>query len=105
MSETLRRVGTLIIISLALVLPFVILELIIVGLKTDFPVLLFVVMWALTFLFIVILMAIIEGLRARKVSNPFTFLLRAVLLTAIATILVVIIVDQMPCFLGVPNCD
>jgi hypothetical protein len=103
--ETLRRVGTLMIISLALVLPFVVLELISAGLKPNFPVLLFVVMWALTFLFILILMPIIESLRARNLSNPFIFLLRAVLLTAIASILVVIVFDQMPCFLGVPNCD
>jgi hypothetical protein len=32
-------------------------------------------------------------------------LLKAVLLTALASILIVILVDQMPCFLGVPNCD
>jgi hypothetical protein len=105
MSETLRRVGTLMIISLVLVLPFVVLELISVGLKPNFPFLLFVVMWALTLLFVLILMPIIESLRAKNLANPFRFLLRAVLLTAIASILVAIVVDQMPCFLGVPNCD
>jgi hypothetical protein len=105
MSGIQRRVGSLIILSLVLVLPFVILELTNGRLNQNFPVLLFVVIWILIFAFTMILMSIIESIRTRNLSNPFTFLLKAVLLTALASILIVILVDQMPCFIGVPNCD
>jgi len=107
-SSIARKLRTPLIISLFLVLPFMILELInLRSSQQGFPVVLFALMWLLTFAFILILMPIVRSLRGenRNLKNPITLLPNVVLLTLIAGILVSLIIDQMPCFLGIPNCD
>ena len=96
------------IISSVLVLPFITLELINRrSLPQGFPVVLFVVMWLLPLAFILTLMPILRNLRAEKrsMTNPLSLLPRVGLLIFIAWFWVSLILDQMPCFLGVPNCD
>jgi cation transport ATPase len=96
------------IVSSALVLPLMILELVNRrGFLEDFPIVLFGLVWLLSLLFILILMPIVRGVRAGHgiTVNPMGLLLRAAFLIPIAWLLVVIILDQMPCFLGVANCD
>lgn len=95
-------------ISSFLVLPFIALELINRrSLPEGFPVVLFVSMWLLPLSFILILMPILRNLRAEKRSktNLLSLIPRVVLLIFIAWFWVGLVLDQMPCFLGVPNCD
>ena len=96
------------IISSLLVLPFMILELINRrSFHEDFPFPLFGILWLLPVPFILILMLIVEKARAGKniMANPINLLLRAASLILIAWLWIGIIRDQMPCLLGVPNCD
>ncbi len=102
-----KLIGPLI-ISLAVVLPFLILELVNHQSSHDgFPVALFGLLWVLTYSFILILIPTVYSLRAgnRNLTNRIALLSKVVLLTVIAWIWVVLVIDQMPCFLGVPNCD
>jgi uncharacterized membrane protein len=73
----------------------------------DFPIPLFGILWLLPVTFILILMPIVRNVRAgnRIRVNPISLLLRVAFLILIAWLWVGIILDQMPCFLGVPNCD
>lgn len=95
-------------ISLLLVLPFMILELINrQGFNEGFPIPLFVIMWLLPLIFIVVLMPIVRNVRAGNslMASPISLLIRVVLLILIAWMWTSLLIDQMPCFLGVPNCD
>lgn len=112
LSSRWRDLGTQALISFGLVLPFMILELINRrnlpgGLLGGFPVPLFGLMWLLSFMFILTLMPIVRSLRAgnRNLTNRLTLLRGVLLLTVIAWIWVGLVIDQMPCFLGVQNCD
>lgn len=96
------------IISLLVVLPFVILELVNRrNLPQDFPVMLFLTMWLLPLFFILALMPILRNLRAanRSPINPLSLVPRVLLMIFIAWFWIGLTLDQMPCFLGVPNCD
>lgn len=96
------------IISAVLVLPFMILELINRrGSHEGFPIPLFAILWLLPAAFILILMPIVRSVRAgnRIMTNPSSLLLRVPFLILITWLWTGIILDQMPCFLGVPNCD
>jgi hypothetical protein len=101
-----RNLITHAMISLVLVLPFIILELINWrNFSTDFPVALFGMMWLLTFSFILLLMPVARSLRNKQLRNPVGLAAGVVLLAIVASIWIRLVVDQLPCFLGVPNCD
>ena len=95
-------------ISSILVTPFIVLQL--VNRRTlheDFPFVLFAFM-SLHSLFIVLLLTPAlrrlgaeRSLKALKLSHWAGLLLCAVLAFAYAEV----VIDQLPCFLGVPNCD
>ena len=94
--------------SLLLVLPFMILELINgQGFDQGFLSPLFVIMWLLPLIFIVVLMPIVRNVRAGNslMASPISLLIRVVLLILTAWMWTSLLTDQMPCFLGVPNCD
>ena len=96
------------IISSILVLPLMILELVNRrSFHEDFPIALFGLLWLLPAAFVLILMPIVRSARSgnRIIKNPASFLLRVAFLVLIAWLWVSLILDQMPCFLGVPNCD
>jgi len=109
MPSTIRaKLTTPAIIASALVLPFMLLELVNRrGLGEGFPVALFLVMWVLPALFIVVAMPIVRDLRAgaRVTANPLGVLSRIAALILITWLWLAIVIDQLPCFLGVPNCD
>ena len=108
MNNTIIDLRLAAIISLILVLPFAILELTLgKGNSTSFPIALFVFMWLLPVVFIVILMPIVRNARAGNdiTAHPAGLLLRVVLLAIIAFVWTSNLIDQLPCFLGVPNCD
>jgi hypothetical protein len=96
------------IISTLLVLPFIALELVNrQKFHEGFPIPLFGSLWLLGAAFIFILMPVLRNtpLRDKSIINPLSLFLRAALLIVIAWLWVGIVLDQMPCFLGVPYCD
>ena len=105
--ETFENLKTSAIVASVLVVPFMILEVVNQDLSAGFPVALFVVMWGLALAFISILIPILRSLQPghRNVSNTIVVLPKIVLLIGIAWLWIAILGDQMPCFLGVPNCD
>ena len=103
-----RTIRTAAIASTLLVAPFIILEAASTqGFSRGFPLALFGFMWVLALSFIGILVPMIQGVRAgnRQMPTSLGLLLRGSALIFIGWILGSIIADQMPCFLGVPNCD
>ena len=96
------------IFSFILVLPFMILEWVNHrNLHESFPVALFGFLWLLPTAFIVILVPMVRTVRAGQsvVANPINLLFRVALLTLIAAVWGWGFIDQLPCFMGVPNCD
>jgi uncharacterized membrane protein len=70
-------------------------------------ILLFGVLWFLRTVFIVILKPMLRSALAGKslMAKPVTLLLRVASLVLIATLWGWGFMDQLPCFLGIPNCD
>lgn len=101
-----RNIRVSALISAALVLPFVILELV-NRQDQGFPVTLFGFLWLLPLAFILLLLPIVR----RRPAGPMTagnrlgLWSRIAVMGFIAWVWVSIVLDQMPCFLGVPNCD
>lgn len=98
------------IISFILVLPFVILEFLNTTLTKQNAsglTVLFGLLWLLPMTFIVILMPIVRNVRAGNsiMANPINLLLKVAFLVLIAMMWGGILIDQLPCFMGVPNCD
>ena len=94
--------------SFLLILPFMIMEVVNRrNFNEGFPVPLFVMMWLLPMLFILIGMPIVRNLRTGNslLTNPIILMVRVIFLALLAWMWLGILIDQMPCFLGVPNCD
>jgi len=109
---TMKKIATNLIsaaiISLLLVLPFVILELVNRrDFPESFPIVLFGFLWLLPVAFIIILVPLVRNVRAgnRMMANPIHLLLKIACLALIALFWGGLLNDQLPCFLGVPNCD
>ena len=97
-------------ISLILVVPFAILESLNQTLTTQNApglILLFGVLWLLPTAFIIILVPIVRSVRAGNslLAHPITFLFKVAILVFIAWFWGSLFIDQLPCFMGVPNCD
>jgi hypothetical protein len=95
-------------ISLLLVIPFMILELVNRrNFNESFPFPLFGFLWFLPIIFIVTLTPIVQTVRTGNsvLVKPISLLLRVALLLFIAWFWGSLVIDQLPCFLGVPNCD
>ena len=109
MQTILAKLRAPALLGFLLVLPFLILE--IVNRRNfheGLPVLLFGVMWLLPVVFLLILMPIVRNVRRAGNSllqNPVRLLLRVASLVLIAIVWMVILLDQWPCFLGMPLCD
>lgn len=105
--QRLGHYGLPALVSLLCVLPFAILEAVNAGDIKDFPVALFVFMGALAFAFFLILIPLLQSLRGgiRPPLNPVFVAGKVMFLGLVAWCLVSLILDQWPCFLGVPNCD
>lgn len=108
MKNGMTRLRFSMIISLFLVLPFMILEWVNRRhYQEDFPILLFIVLWLLPVLFMAILLPILQSARTGTglMAQPVYFFFRIISLSLIAWLWTNILLDQMPCFLGVVNCD
>ena len=96
------------IISFLLVIPFMILELVNRrNFHEGFPIVLFGFLWLLQMIFIVTVMSTVRNVRAGNniIADPINFLFRVVLLVFLTMLWAGILIDQVPCFVGVPNCD
>ena len=104
----LKSFGASLLISATLVAPFIVLEL--VNRRTfreDFPFVLFTFM-SLHSLFIVLLLTpALRRLRAERSLKALGLGHWAGLLLGVFLVFVYanVVIDQLPCFLGVPNCD
>jgi hypothetical protein len=95
-------------ISAILVFPLLILEWVNRrAFQEGFPIPLFAILWLLPVVFMFILAPVVRNVRAgkRTTGKPLILALRVVLMLLIAWLWINILVDQMPCFLGVPSCD
>lgn len=106
----ITTLGSAALISFVLMLPFAILEALnntITRQNAPGLILLFSVLWLLPTAFIVILVPIVRTVRAGNsiMANPINLLFRVSFLALIAMIWGWGLIDQLPCFLGVPNCD
>ena len=98
------------IISSLLVLPFAILEALHTTVTTNNApglLVLFGFLWLLPAAFLVILLPLVRAVRAgtRVTTDLGSIVFRVGLLTLIGTMWGGILLDQLPCFLGYPNCD
>ncbi len=96
------------IISSLLLLPLVIMELINQpSSRLNFPLPLFGMLWLLPVMFMVVLQPMLNQIKRGQVSqiHPVGFILSLAALILLASMWFGILLDQLPCFLGVPNCD
>jgi hypothetical protein len=104
-ASTARVAG---VISSALVAPLLLLELRF-GSSTfaSFPYTLFGVLWFLPLVFVITAKPLLQPLGARTsvLAHPAALVIRLSLLGLISFAWLGIVADQLPCFLGVPNCD
>lgn len=96
-------------ISFLLVLAFAILELFFNTITRQNAlgvVVLFGLLWLLPMAFIAILAPVLQTPAGNKVrTHPLVLLLRVAFLALIAVTWLAILIDQLPCFIGLPNCD
>ena len=108
MKNFLTNFRTPALIGLLFVIPFMIMEAVNTqNINAIFNVPLFGFMWLLPTIFVVILMPIVRDLRAGNslMASPLSLVISVTLLVLIGFMWTSLLMDQMPCFLGVPNCD
>jgi len=108
MKRILTQVQSPALISLLIIIPFLILELINRrNFHEGFPLALFIFLWLLSLSFIFILTPIIRNIRAgiNLWAHPLVLLLRLVFMAFIVFLWAGTVIDQLPCFLGVSFCD
>lgn len=97
-------------IGFVLVLPFALLEALnnaITRQNAPGLIVLFGLLWLLPVAFVVTLVPVVRAARAGKslTARPINLLSRVAFLALIAMLWGGIVIDQLPCFMGVPNCD
>lgn len=107
MSICLPNLRTPALLGFFTTLPFAILEVVNQKANPGFPFNLFGVLWLSSALFFATLLPIIRYLRAggKLLDHPFSLFTRLIVLFMLGSMWAGIISDQMPCFLGIPNCD
>jgi len=108
MKNILTNLRSSTIISFLLLIPFMILEW---ATRSDAPrtnasMMLWVILWLLSTMFLVILIPIVRNVRAGNIlmANSVSLLPRVFFLVVLAWMWVALIIDQMPCFLGGSGC-
>ncbi len=94
--------------GLFLVLPLIALQLVYGGLSySSFPLVMFTILWLLPTVAIYLAAPLFTRLRQAEMPmfDPLSFALRIAALLPVAIMWLALVKDQMPCFLGVPNCD
>ena len=75
------------------------------GFNEAFPVALFILLWALPTALIAVSMSTIQAFRSDRAQASGSLIFRVIVLGVLAWFWIALLTDQMPCFLGVPNCD
>ena len=108
MKATARDLRSAALCSFILVLPLAILESVNTTLtRQNAPgvIVLFGLLWLLPAAFLVVLIPIVRNVRTGNVANPLKLLFGVAVLLMVAWMWGGLVSDQMPCFLGNPNCD
>jgi hypothetical protein len=108
MNTTLSKLKIPVILSLIFVVPFAVMEVVNRSRFNEaFPFSLFIVLWLLPLIFFLILTPIVQKVREGRnlMGNPVSLLFGIAVMVLTAVMWVNLMADQMPCFLGVPNCD
>ena len=95
-------------VSFILVIPFIIMEVVTTqDINAIFNAPLFGILWLLLMIFMLILLPIVRDVSAgnKLTAKPVILVFRVMLIILIALAWGGIVADQMPCFLGIPNCD
>ena len=90
------------------VLPFAVMEIVNLGRIPDpFPYTIFLYLWLMSALFFMSLFALLRLAKSRVKQQERipALLLNALVIIFTVMSIVQVLADQMPCFLGVPNCD
>ena len=96
MQTILKSFGSPALLSVLLILPLMIMEIVNRrNFNEDFPAFLFLILWLNLFAVFSILLPIVQSRRTGKQD----------IANAIPAQRDTLLIDQMPCFLGVPNCD
>jgi drug/metabolite transporter (DMT)-like permease len=107
-NRVMPQLRTALVSGVLMVLPFLVLQLVNRWtLDEGFPVFLFVFLWGLSTIIAFTLIPIVWQFRVRapRSARPWGFAIRLALLVIVAGLWLQAVADQMPCFLGVPNCD
>lgn len=108
MNPRIKRILLPLLLGLLAMLPFMIMEVVNLGRIPDpFPFAIFLYLWLMFALLIMSLSAILHLAKSklnRKERFP-ALLLNALVIVFCAISIITLLVDQMPCFLGLPNCD
>lgn len=94
--------------SFILVLPLAILELVNNTLTSQSApglLALFGLLWLLPAAFLAVLIPMVRNVRTGSEANPLKLMLGVAVLLVAALMWGSLVADQMPCLLGVPNCD
>lgn len=108
MKNTFTNFRSPALIGVLFVIPFIVMEVVNTrNINAVFNIPLFGIMWLLPTIFIIILMPVIRNVRTGNsfAAKPVTLVLSILFLVLIALAWGSIVADQMPCFLGAPNCD
>ncbi len=112
MKKTLTNLSLVAIISFLSILPLIVMEFVnrqsfFVSGKETFPFQLFIFLWLCVAAILLILMPLVRTLQAGRslFAHPKSLMLTVVALVFLTMAVANLINDQMPCFLGVPNCD
>jgi hypothetical protein len=104
----MRKPGFAALFGLLLTLPLAVMEFLFNGTgQTRGYVALFGFLWILATLLSLMCMSLVQSVRAgtRVRAKRFQLVLRVGVLAVVVMIWGSVVVDQFPCFLGVPNCD
>ncbi len=106
----LTTLGSAAFIGFILTLPFAILEFLnqaITQQNAPGLIVLFSLLWLLPTAFIVLLAPLVRTVRAGNslLATPVSLVFRVAFMALLAMMWGGILIDQLPCFLGVPNCD
>lgn len=94
--------------SCFLVIPFIGMELLNgMNVGGSFPLALFLTLWALSTIFGLLMIPLVTIVRQGGVMTAprFPMFMRLTASLFVAWLWTAIVLDQMPCFMGVPNCD
>ena len=108
MKLLIKNLASSAIFGFLVVLPFIVLELVNARpIGVSFPFALFGVMWILASIVLSLAIPLVRDLRAGKsvAATPVNLILRVSVVVLVAVVWTGIVNDQMPCFMGVPNCD